>query len=205
MPNLVASYWKLHRFPILILITCTLFYGVFAYYLDRSDFTRLIFLYGALFFFCFKLIQFEKWNFKFLLFAGLAFRIVFLFAIPSLSQDFYRFIWDGELVINGFNPYLFSPDEIMAGATDIPENGKILHENMGGLSARNYSNYPPLNQLLFALASILGSKGILGTVISMRLMIILADIGVFIFGRKLLKNLKEVLFKATLFIHCLIA
>ena len=191
MLNQVASYWKLHRFPILILILCTLFYGVFAYYLDRSDFTRLILLYGALFFFCFKLIQFEKWNFKFLLFAGLVFRIIFLFALPNLSQDFYRFIWDGELVASGMNPYLFSPDEIIAGAVSIPENGATLHENMGGLSARNYSNYPPLNQILFALATILGYKSILGSVISMRLIIILADIGVFIYGRKLLKNLNK--------------
>ena len=191
MFNQVASYWKLHRFPILIVITCILFYCVFAYYLERSDFTRLIFLYASLFFFCFKLIQFEKWNFKFLFTAGLLFRLVFLFAIPNLSQDFYRFIWDGELITNGLNPYLFSPDEIMTSGRNIPVNGQILHENMGNLSARNYSNYPPLNQMLFALATIFGSKSILGSVVSMRVMIILADLGTFYFGRKLLKNINK--------------
>ena len=191
MINQVVSYWKLHKVPILIVITCILFYCVFAYYLDRSDFIRLIFLYGSLFFFCFKLIQFEKWNFKFLFVAGLLFRLIFLLAIPNLSQDFYRFIWDGELVALGTNPYLLSPDEIIAAGENIPANGDILHEKMGKLSARNYSNYPPLNQLLFAISTIIGSKSILGAVVSMRTLIILADIGTFYFGRKLLKNLNK--------------
>lgn len=191
MFNQVASYWKLHKVPILIVITCILFYCVFAYYLDRSDFTRLIFLYAALFFFCFKLIQFEKWNFKFLFTVGLLFRLVFLLALPNLSQDFYRFIWDGELVAQGLNPYLLSPDEIIASGENIPANGQLLHENMGNLSARNYSNYPPLNQLFFALATVLGSKSIIGSVIGMRTLIVLADIGTFYFGRKLLKNLNK--------------
>ena len=191
MSNQAASYWKLHKVPILIVITCILFYCVFAYYLERSDFTRLIFLYASLFFFCFKLIQFEKWNYKFLFTAGLLFRLVFLLAIPNLSQDFYRFIWDGELISSGINPYLFSPDEIMASGKAIPANGELLYENMGVLSARNYSNYPPLNQLFFTLATVFGSNSVLGSAISMRVMIILADLGVFYFGRKLLKNLNK--------------
>ena len=60
---------------------------------------------------------------------------------------------------------------------------------MGDLSARNFSNYPPLNQKIFALASLLGGKSILGSVLIMRIVIILSDIGIFYFGRKLLKHL----------------
>ena len=191
MFNQIASYWKLHRFPILLVLLSILFYYVYAYHLVRSDFVRLIMLYGALFFFCFKLIQFEKWNYKFLLGAGILFRLVFLMALPNMSQDFYRFIWDGEMILQGVNPYLFSPDTIMDEGLLVPENGELLHQGMGKLSARNFSNYPPLNQLIFALSAYLGSHSILGTVIAMRLLIISADIGLFYFGRKLLKNLNK--------------
>ncbi len=191
MFNQIASYWKLHKFPILIVIASLAFYYVFAYHLVRSDFIRLLLLYGALFFFCFKLIQFEKWNYRFLLVAGILFRLVFLIALPNLSQDFYRFIWDGELVSQGINPYLQSPDMIMAQGMIIPENGELLHQGMGELSARNFSNYPPLNQLLFALSTIIGSNVVLNSAIAMRVLIILADIGIFYFGRKLLKNLNR--------------
>ena len=191
MFNQIASYWKLHKFPILLVVLSILFYYVYAYHLVRSDFVRLIMLYGALFFCCFKLIQFEKWNYKFLLGAGILFRLVFLMALPNMSQDFYRFIWDGEMILQGVNPYIFSPDTIMNEGLLIPENGEVLHQGMGKLSARNYSNYPPLNQLLFALSTYLGSHSILGSVIAMRGLIIAADIGLFYFGRKLLKNLNR--------------
>ena len=191
MFNQIASYWKLHKFPILLVVSSILFYYVYAYHLVRTDFVRLIMLYGALFFFCFKLIQFEKWNYKFLLGAGILFRLVFLMAIPNMSQDFYRFIWDGEMILQGVNPYIFTPDAIIQEGIIVPENGELLHQGMGKLSARNYSNYPPLNQLIFALSAYLGSKSVLGSVIAMRALIILADIGLFYFGRKLLKNLNK--------------
>jgi len=105
MPNQIITYWKLHKVPIALAILCIGFYYTFAYHLDRADFIKLISLFGALFFLCFKLIQFEKWNFKFLLFVGIVFRLVFLLTEPNLSQDYYRFIWDGELVRNFINPY----------------------------------------------------------------------------------------------------
>ncbi|MDX1314530.1 MAG: mannosyltransferase [Eudoraea sp.] len=186
MLKALRKYWNLHRLPILIILTSVIFYYVFAYQLERPDFPKLLGLYLALFAFCFKLIQFEKWNFKLLLAAGLLFRVIFLWAEPNLSQDFYRFIWDGQLWLQGINPYLFTPDELIAaGSTQIP-NAELLHEGMGALSARHYSNYPPLNQLFFALAAFWGGKSIMGTVIATRLVLIFADIGIFYFGKKLL-------------------
>ena len=182
----LRKYWNLHRLPILIILVSVGFYYVFAYELQRSDFPKLLGLYLALFFFCYKLIQFEKWNFKLLLVAGLLFRVVFLWAEPNLSQDFYRFLWDGHLCLQGANPYLNTPDELMAmGTIQIP-NASALHEGMGALSARHYSNYPPLNQLFFTLAALWGGKSIMGTIIASRLILIFADIGVFYFGKKLL-------------------
>jgi len=189
MLNQFITYWKLHKIPIVLAILSIGFYYTFAYHLVRADFIKLITLFGALFFLCFKLIQFEKWNFKFLLFVGILFRLVFLFTEPNLSQDYYRFIWDGELVINFVNPYLQLPNTIIEQQDLVISNAHELYRGMGELSARHFSNYPPLNQFIFALAAMLGGKSILGATIIMRLIIILSDIGIFYFGRKLLKNL----------------
>ena len=187
----LRKYWNLHRLPILIILVSVIFYFAFAHQLQRQDFPKLLGLYLALFFFCYKLIQFEKWNFRLLLFAGLLFRLVFLWAEPNLSQDFYRFLWDGHLWLEGGNPYRYTPDELMAtGASQIP-NALLLHEGMGELSARNYSNYPPLNQLFFTLAALWGGKSIMGTVIASRLILIFADVGVFYIGKKLLLHLNR--------------
>ncbi len=191
MPNRFITYWKLHKVSILLAVLSLVFYFTFAYHLERTDFIKLLSLFAALFFLCFKLVQFEKWNFKFLLVTGILFRLVFLLAEPNLSQDFYRFIWDGELVRHFLNPYLNVPNTLIEQSDLVITNAQELYEGMGSLSAKHFSNYPPLNQLIFALAALLGGKSILGSVIIMRGTIILADIGIFYFGRKLLKNINQ--------------
>ncbi|WP_298487396.1 mannosyltransferase [uncultured Maribacter sp.] len=187
----LTSHWKLHKYSILLVLASIALYASFAYNLQREDFIKLLTLCIALFFLCYKIIQFQKWNFKFLLGVGVLFRLVFLFAEPNLSQDFYRFIWDGELLNNFKNPYLYLP-KVLIEQKDLPiANAQELYNGMGELSPKFYSNYPPLNQLIFALASLLGGKTILGSITIMRISIILADIGIVYFGRKLLKNLNR--------------
>jgi len=185
------SYWKLHRFPILLALLCIILYSVFAYDLHRTDFIKLLSLFTALFFLCYKIVQFEKWNSKFLLVAGVLFRAVFLVATPNLSQDFYRFIWDGELLSNGLNPYLEIPNVLIEQKDLIIANAQELHKGMGDLSPKFFSNYPPLNQLIFAIAALLSGKSIFGALTFMRIVIILSDIGIVYYGRKLLKNLNR--------------
>ncbi len=72
---------------------------------------------------------------------------------------------------------------------------------MGQLSANNYTNYPPINQLCFAIANLFSSRNILGSIIFMRLQLILADIGILYFGKKLLEKLN--LPVSTLFLYML--
>src|SRR5690606_27949888 len=120
---------------------------------------------------------------------ALLFRLVFIGAIPNLSQDFYRFIWDGRMLLEGLNPYIYLPRDLIAGVTPPITGAMELYNGMGSLSAGNYTNYPPLNQLIFALAGLLAGKSILGSVILMRLVIIAADIGVLYFGKKLLESI----------------
>lgn len=187
---MIQTYWKYHRFSILIVLGCIVLYSSFAYQLVRTDFIKLITLYGALFFLYIKIISLEKGNIGFLSVLALLSRLIFILAIPNLSQDFYRFIWDGRLSLSGLNPYLHLPDDLITDPALPVAGARELHEGMGSLSARHYTNYPPLNQLCFFIASALGGNSILGPVIAMRAFIILADTGIWYFGRKLLATLK---------------
>lgn len=121
---------------------------------------------------------------------GVVFRLIFLFSIPNLSQDFYRFIWDGQLIINGLNPYLFTPNELINTHHTLFTQMEPLYKGMGALSAQHFSNYPPIHQLPFVIAALISKNSILGSVIILRIIIILADIGILIYGKKLLELLK---------------
>jgi hypothetical protein len=137
-----------------------------------------------------RIIEHFKNNLKTLAFVALIFRLLCLLSLPNLSQDFYRFIWDGRLIANGFNPYLFTPERFIASNPDVIAQSNDLIAGMGELSANNFSNYPPLNQLIFSIAGWLSPSSILESVVVMRLIIIMADIGVFYVGVKLLERLK---------------
>jgi SAM-dependent methyltransferase len=66
---------------------------------------------------------------------------------PTLSDDSYRYGWDGMLVLEGQNPYEYVPaDSALARYQD--------HPTYAGMNSRDfYSVYPPASQLVFAAAS----------------------------------------------------
>lgn len=134
----------------------------------------------------------KKGRSDFWLLAAIAilFRLLFLPLIPNLSQDFYRFIWDGRMLTQGLNPYLTTPQSsIEAGNFSIVAQAQELYAGMGKLNGSHYTNYPPLNQLCFAIASFLGGKSIIGVATALRIIIIAADIGIIITGKRLLQRL----------------
>lgn len=188
---LKTAYFKQHKIPLLLTLVSLLFYVSFAYDLVRTDYIKLVTLYAGLFFLFYKLIQLLKQDIKSLTWLAFAFRAVFILAIPNLSQDFYRFIWDGQLLLLGKNPYLSTPDLQMSfgGLSDFP-NQSVLYEGMGNLSAGHFTNYPPLNQFCFAIVNLFPGTTILSSVIGIRVLIIAADFGTLYFGKKLLEHLK---------------
>ncbi len=172
-----------------ILFSCIL-YVWFAYDLERTDAAMLLLLYGLLFILAYQIIKTSGFYFRVLVLASILFRLLFLFAIPNLSQDFFRFIWDGRMILEGFNPYLFTPDSFILNGEFPIAHAKELHNGMGELSAMHFTNYPPINQICFVLGNLFPGNSILSSVIGMRLIIIAADIGTLYFGKKLLENLK---------------
>lgn len=169
----------------------TLFYHIFAYNLERTNSIALLTIYGSLFTLYLLLYQYGRDHFAQMVGAGLLFRLILLFAIPNLSQDFYRFIWDGELMLMGADPYLYTPDELFKEVSGKMPNAKALYEGMGSLSASHYSNYPPLNQVFFALAAFLGQQSLAARVIALKVIMILGDLMTLWFGTRILKFLQK--------------
>ena len=187
----MIAIWKYHKIPVLFFIASCILYLWFAYSITRLQTAQLLILYVALFVFAYKIIKSSGFNFRLLVVFSIIFRLLFIFAIPNLSQDFYRFIWDGQMILSGLNPYLSTPDFQMKQGilTNFP-NQVELHNGMGSLSASHFTNYPPINQLCFVLANLFPGTSILSSVIGLRLIIIVADIGTLYFGKKLLERLK---------------
>ncbi len=182
-------FLKFYRFSTLLVFSCILFYISFAYDLVRTDYIKLIMLYTALFYLFYKLTISTKNDITFLLIISFLFRFIFLFALPNLSQDFYRFIWDGRMILEGINPYLFTPESFISKGVFPVYQAQELYNGMGVLNGSHFTNYPPVNQLCFVIAGLFAGKSILGSAIVMRIIIISADLGTFYFGKKILEKL----------------
>lgn len=164
-------------------------YVYLGYFIPRENFIALFGLYTLSFLSFVHLYKNDSITEKNLFTLGILFRVIFLFGIPFWSQDFYRFIWDGNLVVNGLNPYLNTPNQII-GSTTI-NNAQELLTKMGTLSASHYSNYPPINQLFFAISSFVGNNSIFVTAFVLKLIILFSDIGIYHFGKKILTLLNQ--------------
>lgn len=81
-----------------------------------------------------------------LIFAAL-FRITLLPVWPTLSDDIYRYLWDGRVVVSGINPYAHVPSD----AALAPLRDQSLYPNLN--SPDYYSVYPPVSQAMFAAAT----------------------------------------------------
>ncbi|MEM7086639.1 MAG: glycosyltransferase 87 family protein [Bacteroidota bacterium] len=184
------NFIKTNKIALFFALFGAVLYGSFTYDLVRHDFIKLISLVLALFFVTYQLIKMHGWNFWVLAGVGIVFRILFLPAIPNLSQDFYRFLWDGRLVLQGINPYLVTPELYLETGNEVVNQAHELYAGMGTLNGSHYSNYPPINQLFFAIAALFSGKSILGSAVVLRILIVAADIGILYFGKKLLEGLK---------------
>jgi alpha-1,6-mannosyltransferase len=151
-----------------------------AWFCDRENFGELIVVYGTCFFV--YLIQLFYFGISFyqLLLAGLFFRLIFIFSIPTLSDDYNRFIWDARQMAEGTNPYEQKPTE--AGVDNAPEFYLMKELN----SPNYYSVYPPLQQVFFLPSGLTDKLG--ASVILLHFIILIGEILLFIF---LIKSLQS--------------
>ncbi|GAB5565530.1 MAG: hypothetical protein Wins2KO_25930 [Winogradskyella sp.] len=186
----LANIFKYKKTTLTYIVISCLLYLWFAYGIERTDLTQLLLIYVLLFVCAYQIIKTSGFYFRVLVISSIVFRLLFLFAMPNLSQDFFRFIWDGRMILEGFNPYLYTPDSFIQNGNLPISQAQELYDGMGALSSSHFTNYPPINQLCFVLGNLFPGNSILSSVIGMRLIIISADIGTLYFGKKLLERLK---------------
>lgn len=90
---------------------------------------------------------------------SLAVRLAMLLGSGSefqLSDDVYRYIWDGKVIANGINPYLYAPNaDALAPLRDTSIWPNINHAYLPTI-------YPPLAQLLFLFSYLIGGGSVWG-------------------------------------------
>lgn len=157
----------------------------------RSHFPTLLALYAGLFvLFLLSVRQIKAaGTLRFGIGCSVALQLVLLFHLPNLSDDYFRFIWDGQLAANGFSPYGTLPPEIYGTAAPAIPLADSLFVNLNTLQKSNYTCYPPFNELFFVLPAWLSPNSLLANVVLMRLFIIFANLGTALIGIRVLKAL----------------
>ncbi len=111
-----------------------------------------------------------------------------LFALPSLSDDIYRFIWDGRLINQGINPFEYLPSYYINEYQGIPINGinPTLFDQLN--SSEYFTIYPPIAQGVFAVATWLFPNSIWGSSLVMKTFLFGCECGTIYLLAKLFKN-----------------
>ena len=69
-------------------------------------------------------------------------RVAFLPGVPSLSDDFYRYLWDGRVQLARVNPYLYAPADPRLDGVPFAGRASVNHPRLQTV-------YPPLAQAAF--------------------------------------------------------
>ncbi|GAB3203247.1 hypothetical protein ABID22_000954 [Pontibacter aydingkolensis] len=162
-------------------------YLALGYATPRTAFTQLLLLYAVLFA-AYLYMANHKLNIWVGIGAAILFRLLFLFAEPALSDDYFRFIWDGRLLAAGVNPYAHIPSFfITADAPQVAGITKDLYQQLN--SQQYFSVYPPVTQAVFWLSATLSPESIKGSIVVMRFILILAELGSILLLLRLLRKM----------------
>jgi hypothetical protein len=91
---------------------------------------------------------------KFVWSFAIVFQLILLFSSPTLSDDVYRYIWDGHLLNKGVNPYALPVNSSQLDVHNTPLRALVNHDWMA-------SPYLPSSQLVFALVARLAPQSAL--------------------------------------------
>jgi hypothetical protein len=119
----------------------------------------------------------EQVNFKRLLLLGIVLRGCLFFFEPNWSEDGVRFLWDGELLRHGHNPYGLTPTQVLEQQGQGSGLSDQLFQDLN--SPNYYSVYPPLNQAFFWFGALIAQGSVDQGYLAMRCMLLLGEIVVF--------------------------
>jgi len=157
-----------------------------SYDISRDQTLMVQGIYAVLFLSYVLLYTQLKSNPKLGIYISLLLRVVLIFSIPSLSDDFNRFIWDSRLLASGINPFHQIPDYYMEQAVRIPGIIQELYESLNYTSY--YTMYPTVPQFTGWVAVLIGGDSIFWNVVVMRIFILVAEAGSIFLIFKLLKD-----------------
>ncbi len=156
---------------VMLLATLGLGYGV-----DQSSFTRIICCYGVFFFvYVWQVSTTKPTGLAFWLGVAILLRLALLGAFPALSDDIYRFVWDGRLWLAGQNPFDHLPGWYLEEGHQLPSLSKELFNQLN--SPEYYTIYPPVAQGLFAFACWLSPNSVGGAALVMQVFLLLMEVG----------------------------
>ncbi len=113
---------------------------------------------------------------------AILFRVMFLISDPNLSDDIYRYIWDGNVSVHGINPYQYEPQsEHLTGLRDDAIYPHINHKDIPTI-------YPPLAQWIFQAVAWISLKPI-----AMKIAMVLFDLGTMLILLAMLKQVGRAL------------
>ena len=117
------------------------------------------------------------WSAGFILVLAALVRLLFLFQSPELSDDIFRYLLDGMMLLDGANPYAAAPDAVSSANPAVSAIVALVnHGHMPTI-------YPPAAQMIFAAGALIG--GTLG----MKLVLVLMDLAACFLIIRLLKQL----------------
>ena len=159
--------------------TCLFLVSIFAVnrQSDRTEFTFITGFYTLAFFtYIFLIANRSLISFKSFLMIAIAAQLLSLVYPPFLSDDYYRFIWDGELTWSGINPFDYTPKELYEqGITASNSHFANIYSGISTLSQGHYSCYPPVNQSYFILATAFSDSIVVNTIV-LKLLIVISEI-----------------------------
>ncbi len=168
----IESHKRFFTFSFLFLSV----FWVVGYFVPRHDAPLLLFSIALLFslYYIICVSAKEEEITSWLLLAVLI-RCSLLFAVPQLSDDFYRFIWDGRLLYNGIHPFAEIPSYYMQEGNAVP-----------GLTPELFHllNSPEYFTVFLSPSSVFGSMLVL------KVLVVLAEIGSILLIRSLLHHFK---------------
>lgn len=132
----------------------------------------------------------ESWI-AWIIFTGLLARLILIPSSPVLEDDFYRYLWDGAVTASDFNPYVFSPQDVMDKKNDVPEKILKLSDQSGHIIHKiNHPKmktlYPSMAQIVFAISYILFPWSVTGW----KFVMLFGDLFLLFFIIKILNQLK---------------
>lgn len=106
---------------------------------------------------------------------GILLRIALVFAFPLLSDDLYRFLWDGYLINAGENPFAHLPAWYLEAGNTVPGLTQDLFDHLN--SPDYYTIYPPVAQGVFTAATWLSPGSWYGAAVIIKLFLVACELG----------------------------